>query len=73
MARFSDCGSCGQPGRLGQFGQLGQASEAAGVTTTASSASQIPAWRSISLGLTTGLLIWFTTRFLDGKFTRKGK
>jgi hypothetical protein len=41
----------------------------AGVTggsTTATNAAGTPVLRSIAIGVTTGLTVWFLTRFIDG-------
>ena len=57
------------------LGALAQSPEAAGgaaATTMATDASgKFSPARSIALGVTTGIIIWFITRWLDGKFTRR--
>lgn len=49
-----------------QFRGLGQAGEAAAVATT-SSALGVSPYRSVGLGVLTGVLVWLTTRALTPK------
>lgn len=60
------CGGCSCGGCLSSYGQ-DEAAVGAGAVTAAVSASpsQSSAARSITLGVFTGVLIWFVTRSLD--------
>lgn len=57
---FDNCNGCGQRG----YGDDTSGS-AGGATTGASSGGGITPLRSIAIGLTTGLTLWFVTRILD--------
>lgn len=65
MAAFPYIPGIGIPGV-----PLAQAPEGAAVATTGTVMGLSPT-RAIALGVTTGVLVWFLTRYLDGKFTRR--
>lgn len=69
MATYRDCGCGNVPGNLNGFGQETEAGSAVAAMAS-SSGGQVPT-KSIALGVATGVLVWFITRFLDGKFTRR--